>query len=450
MFWADDYQFVATTAIGRPSHAWTGGGRFWPLGLCDYSLLLAIPYGTTITVHFIYNCITMFASSLLFLSFLKKSLGRNSNCIAAFCMLLLFSLSSFILIHMACIYPERQMFLMLSIFLFFYWEATKENEKTANYVIAFIAAVYATYLKEPVFGLWIIFALSNLIFGKLSSKNRKFNYALLVNSAIWLSIFIYRTIFRDRTLLEGKKAYGGGIASGLVDALSYFFNCFNQEPILYVLLIIAVIRLAVILRDRSKYDFIADSALFAGISYAFAYVLPKLPGNHYCFPAVLFGLPAFGLVLKNTSLKYPFICAAILTLIYSANQSAAWVNRIIRHRSSDPEMFIQLIEQARHGKRILWITEKGSELEVKKNSREFDQMKFRRYQIFFDYYNGQPFPFERVSDYSQIDQNTIVICADETLSSSCGEEILSQIEKFGLKLSHSNEDMGAKIFEVAH
>ena len=36
MFWADDYQLVGTTAIGKNAHSYTGNGRFWPLGLCDY------------------------------------------------------------------------------------------------------------------------------------------------------------------------------------------------------------------------------------------------------------------------------------------------------------------------------------------------------------------------------------------------------------------------------
>lgn len=39
-FWADDYRLIRTTAIGRPSHSWTGNSRFWPLGLCDYCIAI--------------------------------------------------------------------------------------------------------------------------------------------------------------------------------------------------------------------------------------------------------------------------------------------------------------------------------------------------------------------------------------------------------------------------
>ena len=451
MFWADDNQFVSTTAIGKPSHAWAGEGRFWPLGLCDYCLLLLIPFGTTVTAHFIYNCATMIISSWLFFRFLKKSVGENSV-IPAFCMLVLFSISSFVLIHMACIYPEREMFLMLSVFLFFYQRAVREDDNFRDYVIAFIAAAYTTYLKEPVFGMWIIFAVANLIFGNLSSKNRKFNYALLINSAIWIAIYTYRTLFRDRTFIDGTRSYAG-VSCGFSDMFFNFIHFFNEEPILYILLIISLVRGVNILMDKSSYDFISDSSLFAGMGYVFAYVILKMQCNHYCFPTVLLGLPAFSLILSKFRyciVGYVMIALTILSSIYSANKSMAWINRISQHRISDPKMFYELIARQKSGKQILWITEKGKEVTTKENSRESDQMKFRRYQIFLDYYagckRGEHFPFEKISDYSKINRDTIVICSDETLASSYGVEITKKMEETGLALTHSNNDLGTKIF----
>ena len=449
MFWADDNQFVSTTAIGKHSHAWTGGGRFWPLGLCDYCLLLLIPFGTTVTAHFIYNCATMIISSWLFFRFLKKSVGENSV-IPAFCMLVLFSISSFVLIHTACIYPEREMFFMLSVFLFFYQRAVREDDYLRDYVIAFIAAAYTTYLKEPVFGMWIIFAVANLIFGNLSSKNRKFNYALLINSAIWIAIYTYRTLFRDRTFIEGARSYAG-VSFSISDMSLNFMHFFNGEPILYILLIISVIRCIDILIDKNSYNFITDSSLFAGMGYAFAYVVLKLNGNHYCFPIVLLSLPAFSLILskfRSCVIGYVMIGLTILSSMYSANKSIAWINKISQHRISDPKMFYELIEQQKSGKQILWITEKGKE--IMEDFREIEQGKFRKYQKFLDYYakvrGDEHFPFEKVSDYSKINRDTIVICSDETLASSYGKEITKKIEETGLVLKHSNNDLGAKIF----
>ncbi|MBR1735084.1 MAG: hypothetical protein IJ730_06555 [Alphaproteobacteria bacterium] len=446
LFWADDYQFVSTTAIGRPSHAYTGVGRFWPLGLCDYCLLLLIPYGTTVTAHLIYNCVTMIISSLLFFSFLRNIL-KNNEIVSVFCMLILFSLSSFVLIHMVCIYPEREMFLMLSVFLFFYQKARNGSEKFLNYVIAFIAAAYTTYLKEPVFGMWIVFALSNLIFG--TSVERKFNFALLLNSSIWIVIYTYRTLFRDRSLIDGGSY--AGISSMNFNTLFNNFLCFfNKEPILYLLLIIAIVRTFIILKDRKQYNSITDAALFAGVGYSFAYVLLNMQMNHYSFPSVLLEIPAFAIMLANSGLQRLLVCVPVLTSVYSIGNSILWMNNIFIHRENDPKMFEQLIAEQKSGKQILWITEPGKEVITKQNSREGDQMRFRRYQIFLDYYAGyhekQHFPFEKVSDYSKIKKNTIVICSNETLKSKYGEEIIEKINQVGLKLIHENQELETKIF----
>ncbi|MBQ7674489.1 MAG: hypothetical protein IJT36_08305 [Alphaproteobacteria bacterium] len=450
LFWADDYQFVSTTAIGRPSHAWTGAGRFWPLGLCDYCLLLLIPYGTTVTAHFIYNCITMIIASLLFFEFLKKLVGKHSY-IPVFCMLILFSISSFVLIHMACIYPEREMFLMLSVFMFFYWKATNEGDNLRNYVVAFVAAAYTTYLKEPVFGMWIIFAITNLIFGKLSSRNRKFNYALLINSAIWIAIYTYRTIFRDRTFLNvGGEGYAS-VSSGISVIFSNFCTFFNQEPLLYVLLIISIIRAYNILRDKSEYN-LCDALLFSGMGYAFAYVILNRQANHYCFPTIVMGGGILAVMLAESKnyMKMLLTCAPIVTSVCTIPNSISWIDKIITHRDIDPQMFTQLIAEQKSGKQILWVTEPGKEAINKINSREVDQMKFRRYQIFFDYYAGyrkeHHFPFKKVSDYSKIDKNTIVICSDETLASVYGKEINERVKEVGLTSIHSNNDLGTKMF----
>lgn len=444
MFWADDYQFVSTTAIGRPSHAWTGAGRFWPLGLCDYCLLLLIPYGTTVTAHFIYNCVTMIVASLFFFEFLKRIVGENSY-IPAFCMLALFATSSFVLIHMACIYPEREMFLMLSVFLFFYWKASNESDNLRDYVVAFVAATYTTYLKEPVFGMWVIFACTNLIFGKLSLRCRKFNYALIINSFVWLSIYTYRTLFRDRTFLNAAEGYAS-VSSGISVTSSGFCSFFNQEPFLYVLLIIAIARVYAIPRKKSEYNF-CDALLFAGIGYASAYVMLNLKCNHYCFPTVVLGIGAFADMLKRCRSHIKFLMAGltVCTSVLSLNSSISWIDRIITHRAADPKMFAHLVEQQRAGKQVLWITESGKE-KIIINSRESDQMKFRRYQIFFNYYGGRDFPFVKTSDYSKIGGNTVVICSDETLESSYGKEISARIKEAGLTLVHSNDDLGTKIF----
>ncbi|MBE6447427.1 MAG: hypothetical protein E7015_03005 [Alphaproteobacteria bacterium] len=449
IFWADDYQLVSTTAMGRPSHSYTGSGRFWPLGLCDYCLLLLIPYGKTITAHLIYNCVTMIIASLLFFEFLKKLVGRNSY-VPVFCMLILFSISSFVLIHMACIYPERQMFFMLSVFLFFYQKVVDGNHDVRNYAMAFFAAVYTTYLKEPAFGIWIIFAVANLIFGKLSLREHRFNYALLGNSFVWMTIYMYRTFFRDRTFIDGGAAYAR-VSDNVQTVFSNFLNQFNQEPFLYMLLILAVYRTYIILRKRVEYNF-CDALLFSGVGYVFAYVILNVQANHYCFPTIILGVGAFAMFLARSQnyIKFVIILCSIMCSLVSIPVSLSWISATINHRATDPSMFEKLINLQKSGKKILWLTEPGKEVITKETMVELDQMKFRRYQIFLDYYSGHHqkfhFPFKKVSDYSKINEDTIVICSNETLASEHGKKLIEKLKEVGLVLMHSNDEMGSKIF----
>ena len=451
LFWADDYQLLFSTAIGRPSHSYTGSGRFWPLGLCDYSLLLAIPFGTTVKAHFLYNCTTMIVACLLLFSTLRKIVRRSY--IALFCMPILFLSSSFILIHMSCIYPERQMFLMLCTFLFFYYKASHESNHFRDYAIAFLSAVYTTYLKEPVFGLWLAFACSNLIFGNLKKNERKFNYSLIINSLIWICIYVYRTIYRDRTLIDGLKGYGAVSADSSVNVISNFVTFFQNDHVLYIFSAIAVIRLISILQNKESYNSCTDGVLFAGLSYAGAFLLLNMGSCHYFFPTIVLSLPAMAVAInqsKRFCLKYIIAILIVICSFCSANVSSSWIHQISMLRVKDHALFLDLIQRSKLGNKILWITDKENDQMIE-NSRKVEQMKFRRYQIFFDYYSGAAtkgshFPFVMTSDYSQITAHTIIICSDETLNSECGKAIMNKIDSAGLSLMLYHKDIGAKVF----
>ena len=449
MFWADDYQLVGTTAIGKNAHSYTGNGRFWPLGLCDYCLLLLIPYGKTVTAHFLYNCVTMIFASVMLFSFIDRVTENKNNYIALFCMLLLFLTSSFMRIHMTCIYSEREMFLMLSAFLISYWKAC--NKKTGGgkyYAIAAIAAMYSTYLKEPVFGMWCIFALSNLIFGKLSLKERLFNYFLLFNSFIWVSIYAYRCFFVDLAFIDpNAPAPYSSIVSKLSD-LS--ITVFNSEPIIYLLLIIAIIRCCLLLKRKTNYyNMYSDAPLFAGVGYAFAYVILNQRCNHYFFPSVVMGLPAFAVFLSECT-KYVralLISISIGIAIFSFNASLYWITEIQMHRKKDPLIFARMIDEVKQGKKVIYVTEKGKDLS-NIDSGEIDQMKFRRWQIFLDYYWGGKFPIIKTADYSKINKDSVVILSDETYGSANFQEISERLKISGLALSQSFQDMKTRVFRT--
>jgi hypothetical protein len=349
----DDWQFLTTTAIGKPSRSWTGGGRFWPLGLVDYSILLLIPYGNTVLAHFIYNIIIMVASVFLFMNKVIK----EQYVVNAFFIIILLCASSFIQIHISCIFPERMMFFLLSIFMLCCWKGTK-TQLTAYYVFAFLSAMYMTYIKEPIFGALAIIAESNLLFQyrKITLKDKFFNCALLANSAIYVCIYIYRHFFKNS--FRGGLYCSTQLLSSYIDAAVYFFNV---EHILYLVFFMGVIRAYVILIKSNEY-MLLDGLLFAAIGYVCAFILLKLSGNTYLFPSLVLALPSLAywtsfFFKENKILSTAIITISALSMIHSVNLSKNTVCYILDHRKNDIPDIKELIRQYYGGNEIIFFGE---------------------------------------------------------------------------------------------
>lgn len=295
--------------------------------------------------------------------------------------------------------------------------------------------------------MWCIFAVSNLIFGKLSSRQRIFNYFLLLNSFIWVSIYVYRCFFIDLAFIDSNAhAPYSSFVSKFSD-LS--ITIFNSEPIMYLLLIIAIIRCCLLLMRKTNYDIYSDAPLFAGVGYAFAYVILNQRCNHYFSPAVVMGLPALVVFLSKCA-KYVralLISISIGIAIFSFNTSLCWITEIQKHRKNDPLIFARVIDEVKQGKNVIYVTEKGKDL-PNIDSREIDQMKFRRWQIFLDYYCGGKFPIIKTADYSKINKDSVVILSDETYTSDSFQKISERLKVSGLTLSQSFQDMKTKVFRA--
>ncbi|MDR0580820.1 MAG: hypothetical protein LBG04_01755 [Holosporaceae bacterium] len=349
-FWSpiDEYQLFRTTAVGKPSCSWTGNGRFLPLGLCDYCILLFLPFGNTVTAHYLYNSVMMIFSSIMLYKFLNK-VGKKRY-ISVFSLLILFSTSAFMRIHVSCVFPERMLFFMLSAFMLFA-QRGREKQSSRHYFLAVLAAAYATYLKEPFFGVFIIIATVNIIFGQLSFKDKIFNGALLVNSAIFVTIYVYRLFFRDS---------GTPYASITFNPLELSFKQFGAEPILILMAIIACVRAYSILVKNDREQIFIDSLLFAGVGYTVANMMFKFKSTYYFFPSVLLFIPAFTIfILEKKGYSCGFdkpcvflskkrsifaVCFALVCTIITIIVSGKVVLRCWEHRGND-HLFFEYISR---------------------------------------------------------------------------------------------------------
>ncbi|MDR2646466.1 MAG: hypothetical protein LBC04_04855 [Holosporaceae bacterium] len=434
----DDYQFLMTTAIGKPSHAGTWDARFWPLGFGDYSLLLLFPYGTTALGHYIYTCIIMILASLMLFTFLHKI--TNNYLISLFSLLTLFLASGFMQIHMNCFYSERMLFFMLSAFMLCRHKAQVE-QSTACYILAFLSAVYATYLKEPVFGAIAIIAITSLLLDKLSHEEKIFNYALLLNSVIFIAIYIYRLFFKKH-----EKVY----ATVVTSILDLPLRQFNSEPLLYLTLLLILIRVCKIL---IKKDCVTetDSLLFAGEGYAFAYALLNLTSNYYFIPTVVLFVPAFAVFLSNGKrlIRYISIVAVTISVWSSLNYSKNLVLDVWEHRKSDYLFFEYLVKEHKSGKTLFWLGD--HRLETSDPWYKFwDEVYCGRYQLFINYYSRFACELKRVLDFDKFNRNSLILCWTRTVQSDQFQMICDKLTKLGFKKVKEFNGSAAGVIVFAH
>jgi hypothetical protein len=415
----DDYQFLMTTAIGKPSHAGTWDARFWPLGLGDYSILLLFPHGTTALAHYIYTCIMMAFASLMLFVFLNKI--TNNYQISLFSLLTLFSASGFMQIHMNCFYSERMIFFMLSAFMLCRHKAQAE-QSTAYYVLAFLSAVYATYLKEPVFGAIAIIAIISLLSDKLSRKEKVFNYALLLNSVVFVVIYVYRLYFKKH-----EKIY-----ATMVTSISDFsLRQFDSEPLLYLVLLLTLIRAYKIPIKKDRIT-TTDSLLFAGCGYAFAYALLNLTSNYYLVPTIVLFVPAFAIFLSSKRLTRCIgICSVVVCSWSSINYSKNLVLDVWEHRKNDHLFFEYLAKEHKSGKSLSWLSDhwlEANDLVYKVD----DEFWLGRYKLFIDYYSSAC-KMARVFDFDKFNKDSLIICSIRTAQSDQFQKIYDKLTKLGFK-----------------
>lgn len=287
----DDYQFLDTTMEGKFSHSWIGEGRFWPLGLFDYSVLLFLPFNVSMESHFIYNVIILsFSVFGLFYFF-----NRINNCnykISLFYIFVLYFISSFFQIHLECIYPERFIFFLQVLFLIF-WINGEKKQSAVYYGLAWICSIYMIFSKEPIFGMIFVISIFNLIFGwnKLSQMDKNFHFSQIISAIIFIELylFVFQNFYkggglyfeRNLIILENPSMF---------EAVKLIFS---TDPFLILISISAVARSYFILFKSDKKHLFLDGLLFGSCSYIFAYIILKSAFSYYMFPAVIFALPSF-------------------------------------------------------------------------------------------------------------------------------------------------------------
>lgn len=433
----DDYQFLMTTAVGKASHGSTWSSRFWPLGLSDYSLLLLFGQcGRTAVAHYIWNSVTLVISFLLMFEIIYKT---TKNFLSTYVALLFAFISSgFAQIHMECIYSERMISFVICVFLFSAGKAQK-SQNVGWYVLAFIMAAYSTYMKELVFVIFLVFAIIQLLFNKLSGKDKAFYVALICNSLIFISLYGYRRIFKPQ-----KDVYATVISSVSEISFSQFLN----EPILILIVALSVIRAYSVLIKHDREDLITDAALLAAVAYAFCYFLLNLHHGYYLYPSVVLSLPAFAVFFNKSRLHF-LVGLFSLTLCGYLNfpQSKSIVINDWNHRESDHKIFEKIVSKSKKGWSIYWLSDVADKTKEVQYWHYDRIMCLNRFQHFLKYYNSNTvFPILLVFDTNKFCKNSIVIINKTTLDRKSFKGMYDSFKTFSPK--QIAEINGNLIYEI--
>jgi hypothetical protein len=301
----DDHAYITTTAINKymPFSPYIAGSRFFPLGHFHYNIplfvfrILGIDSGLPVEAHFALIALFYAITVMCLFSFFNSVEPVKKHIHPVFS--LFFAGSFFLLakpfysIYMSLIYPETRVVMFFAIFMFMYYRAL-ETDKKRYYIAAVIVAVYSSYCKEPVFGAFLVVAISNLLFGdKNRSPKEKIFYAALIVNGVLFIILYYFLSYRNAASFynEGRVAIQG---------LRYILSIVTETPMLAIGIIFAVFRFGAIVLKKDKKHLYYDSLLFSGVAYTFAYMLLHLNSGYYFLPSIILFLPSLVYWTKYT------------------------------------------------------------------------------------------------------------------------------------------------------
>jgi len=360
----DDYMFVTTSAINKygPFSPFYGfsSGRFFPLGLYHFNILLfifrclGINIGLPMKAHLLVLAFFYIISflSLYFLFKKTDSIYNTKNpIINLFFACTFFALgTSFNDVFLIISSAEAVIIMLFSIFMYVYYKAI-ETDKVKYYVIALLAAVYCTYCKEPVFGVFIVIAVINHIFRykKESIREKIFYYTLITNGILYITLYYFLSYRISNTFYGGTKSL----------SFQTMLLVFTKNPILIIMFLFGFIRLYFIIIKKEREHMYFDCLSFSGMAYAFAYFVLNMKNAYYFMPAIILFCPSLVYWIKYAYRKkhiYALTCFFILIplYIYNIKQEMTGLNWIYWNREFYKPYITTLFSEYNDNKEFIW------------------------------------------------------------------------------------------------
>jgi hypothetical protein len=390
----DDHDYITSTAINKMYPFWVSGGRFFPLGHIHYNLplfifrCLGLNTGLPVEAHFVMIALFFVVTVLcLYVLFIKIESFPNSRYpfLALFFACGFFLLgNAFSLLFLSLIFSETQGIMLFSIFMLTYYKALK-TDKIKYYIIAFIAAAYNSYCKEPVFGAFLVIAITNLLFRyKNASKREKIFYFTLIANGVLFIILYYFLSFKNASGFynEGRLTVG---------RFQLFFSMLKENPVFIIMFILGVSRLFFIIFKKDREHLYYDGLLFAGISYVLAYIILRLGASYYLMPSIILFLPSLVYWIKYVydkkyTLALYLFFSLMLLCVYNFRDVAGNVIGIWQVRQTFMPSIAELLSEYNSSDIFIWYE---SDNRITENTFYMDLRGWRKWTLnaFLNYQN---------------------------------------------------------------
>ena len=289
--YGDSYFILSSTVQGDASLLayFPEIGRFFPLAFADLNLL--IPFGNSPLSYHVERAF-LFASTISLVFVTARKLTDSST--ACLIVLVFLTTPSLFRVYAESIFAEAVVACLLATFFCFYLIAERTGN-IASLVVCGLAAIYASYCKEPIFGLFAVFAITQLIFGyaNMTARIRILNCFLIANGMIFVGAYLYFCGGAENNYAESQSARLGD------DRISALKTLFSAHVMMPLAIVIAVARLPYLFSFRANRWINFDSALYAGLAYIVALGFLKLSAEYLAIPAYVAWMTAIAGYVKG-------------------------------------------------------------------------------------------------------------------------------------------------------
>jgi hypothetical protein len=376
----DDFEFMITTAVGKIEWKFhiANEGRFNPFCHFDFNVLTLLPYGTTVTAHYCLVALSMIVFVVTSVFLYKIILENSSKTKQAHSWLVLliivFLLYYFLTVFFLLDFPERIIVVLMTIFMILYYRLI-----TTNYwgyaVAALIIAIYLTYVKEPVFVVFAVISVLNLLFNyKNITNTQKLFYWLLIADGFVFLVLYYIISYRKTEHFYTTSS----------DSTQILYFTLHNLKVLYAGLILAIIRIIKILFCHDREYLFYDSLLFIGLVYALSCIVLNLQSVYYYFPAVVLSFPS--LIFWMTKYIHPKWVSLIMLVIvlYYGRKFPESIKSIQNMRVETPRQMKKLTGYISQGYQMYWVQNERLSDPVILGRQKYQQKVLKIYVNYID------------------------------------------------------------------